>query len=679
MKIPLSTKLDRRILSSTDERVQLLDEIDIKTVGDLLLYFPRTHEDLSEPTNLAELRADEKNLLRGKFVRVWKESTPSRKRLIKALFEEQQGGQVECVWFNNPTIQSRIPIGRDVLITARAKLAFGKISLQAPDFELAGEGVHFGRIAPVYREHGKLKSTWFRQKIFELIEHTEAFSEVLPEAVRSAQDLMPRDQAIKEIHFPTADDTLRRAKATIAFEEVFVMQLLALRRKRQWQAETGGNALQVPLDPELIRSFFASLPFIPTDSQKIAIFEILKDFEESHAMLRLLEGDVGSGKTLVAVACALPIIRAGAQVAFLAPTEILAQQHARGITKLLAAFDPAITVALLTGSVTGKPREEILQDVRHGKVQILVGTHALLEDKVIFHRLGFVVIDEQHRFGVYQRERLIEKGSPHVLQMTATPIPRTLAIVAFGDQDLSVLLEMPPGRKEIITKVVPPRERHTIERFIESEVAKGRQAFVVCPLVEESEKLEVKAATDEFARLEHVFPDLRLGLVHGRMRPAEKDEMMRRFRDKEVDVLVSTAVVEVGVDIPNATIMLIEGAERFGLSQLHQFRGRVGRGGEQSYCFLFPTERVTDRLRAMERESCGFRLAEIDLQLRGPGQLYGVRQSGIPDMRMGDIFDPRTVSAARKAAEDFLATEDIRDFPQLKYALDQMEQQKDTA
>ncbi len=673
MKIPLKTPLDRKVLATTDERIKLLREIGIITVGDLLMYFPRTHEDLSAPTNLAELRADEKNLLRGKFIRVWKETTANRKILVKAMFEEQQGGLVECVWFNNPTIEKRIPLKRDVLITARAKLAFGKLSLQSPEFELAGEGVHLGRIAPVYREHGALKSTWFRQKIYELIEHTEKIPEMLPENIRTAQQLVPRDQAIKEIHFPTDQAVLEAGKRTIAFEEIFLIQLVGLRRKQKWQAESGGNALQIPLNAALMKDFFTTLPFTPTDSQKIAIFEILKDFEEPHAMLRLLEGDVGSGKTLVAVAAAIPVLKASAQVAVIAPTEILAQQHARGIQKLMETYDSSIRVELLTGSIKGKPREEILTATRQGKVHILVGTHALLEENVIFHRLGFVVIDEQHRFGVNQRERLIEKGAPHVLQMTATPIPRTLAIVAFGDQDLSVLLEMPPGRKEIITKVVPPSGRQQIERFIESEVAKGRQAFVICPLVEESEKLEVKAATDEFSRLETVFPKLKLGLVHGRMKPKEKDKMMRRFQEKEIDVLVSTAVVEVGVDIPNATIMLIEGAERFGLAQLHQFRGRVGRGGNQSYCFLFPTERVTDRLKAMENESCGFRLAEVDLHLRGPGQMYGLRQSGIPDLRLGDIFDPRTVSAARKAAEEFLEQEDITKFPLLAKELQKFE------
>lgn len=675
MKIPLATKLDRQILKTTDERIRLLREIGIETIRDLLQFFPRTHEDLSSPVSLAELSGDQKNLLQGKFLRVWSERTRSHTRLVKAIFEEREsGGEVECVWFNNPTVERRLPINHDVLITAKAKLAFGKISLQSPEFEMTGSGVHFGRIAPVYREHAELKSSWFRQKIYELMELTEAFPEILPPNISAAQNLLSIDKAIKEIHFPTSLAALSEAKRSIAFLEVFLLQLAALIRKRKWQEASGGHALRISLDASLIKAFFDTLPFVPTNSQKIALFEILKDFENPWSMLRLLEGDVGSGKTLVAVAAAIPVLRAGAQVAILAPTEILAKQHAESIGKLTAAFDATIATEVLTGSITGKKRKEILERLRQGNIQLLVGTHALLEENVVFHQLGFVVIDEQHRFGVFQRERLIEKGSPHVLQMTATPIPRTLAIVAFGDQDLSVLLEMPPGRKEIITKVVNVNERRRIELFIESEVRKGRQGYVICPLVEESEKLEVKAVTEEFIRLEQVFPDLRLGLVHGRMKTKAKDDVMRAFKNREIDLLVSTAVVEVGVDVPNATIMLIEGAERFGLAQLHQFRGRVGRGADQSYCFLFPTDRPNERLRAMEKESCGFRLAEIDLHLRGPGQLYGLRQSGIPDLKLGDIFDPRTVASARNAAQEFLNGDDINTYPQLVLAMQKMEQ-----
>lgn len=679
-KLPLGTPLTRQILSTTKERIELLAEIGIETLGDFLHFYPRTYEDFSTPTNLAELRADAKNLLKGKFVRVWKEKTSqARIKLTKALFEEEQsGGQVECVWFNNPTIDARLPLLKPILVTAKAKLAYGKISLQSPDFELVGKGLHLGRISPIYREHGKLKATWIRQKLFDLLGISEPFLDILPQNIREKEELFLKNEAVQEIHFPSSAEALQKAQKTIAFEELFLLQLAALKRKEVWEEQGRGDALQIPLDAELIKSFFETLPFTPTNSQKIAIFEILKDFEKPVPMLRLLEGDVGSGKTLTALAPAIPVLKQKAQVAFLAPTEILAQQHAAGIEDMLHAFDSEINVDLLTGSIKGKKREQILEDLRLGRIDVIIGTHALLEENVIFHKLGFVVIDEQHRFGVKQRERLIEKGSPHVLQMTATPIPRTLAIIAFGDQDLSVLTELPPGRKTIHTKVVPPKGREQIERFIESEIEKGRQAFIICPLVEESEKIEVKAATEEFMRLEQVFPKLKIALLHGRMKPVEKEEIMQDFKEKKYDILVSTAVVEVGVDIPNATIMCIEGSERFGLAQLHQFRGRVGRGEHQSYCFLFPTENVTQRLKAMENEHCGFKLSEIDLQLRGPGQVYGVRQSGMPDMSMAGYNDPQIVVEARKYAEEFLEKNDIEEFPLLHNSLKKVQRDSET-
>jgi ATP-dependent DNA helicase RecG len=667
------------MLHTTDERIDLLAEIGIETVQDLLEFYPRTHEDFTVPTNLAELRADEKNLLSGTFTKVWKETVKQRMKLTKALFREQESeAEVECVWFNNPTIAERIPLFQPVLISAKAKLAYGKISLQAPDFEMADAGVHLGRISPVYREHGKLKSSWFRQKIHEFIDQTESLPDILPKDIQTKNDLAPKNTAVHQVHFPDDLESLEKAKKTIAFEELFLLQISALLRKKEWEEKGREGVSSIALDPELIRTFFSALPFTPTDSQKIALFEILKDMEKHVPMLRLLEGDVGSGKTLVALAAGIPVIKKGLQMAFLAPTEILANQHAKGIQKLLAPYDATIKTELLTGGVKGKKREKILEDVRKGKVDVLVGTHALLEESVVFHHLGLVVIDEQHRFGVGQRERLIQKGCPHVLQMTATPIPRTLAIVAFGDQDLSVLTELPPGRKPIHTKVVPPSSRSQVERFIESEVEKGRQGFVICPLVEESEKIEVKAATEEFIRLEKVFPKLRLALLHGRMKSKEKEEIMRDFSAKKYDLLVSTAVVEVGVDVPNATMILIEGAERFGLAQLHQFRGRVGRGEHKSYCFLFPTEHVTDRLKAMEKEDCGFKLAEIDLQMRGPGHIFGVRQSGLPDMKMADISDPRLVVLARQNAEEFLENNSIDDFPEIQEKAENMERVSET-
>jgi ATP-dependent DNA helicase RecG len=679
MKIPLKEPLTKRHLGSTDARIKLLKEIGIYTIRDLLEYFPRTYEDFTKPTDLGNLTADRKNLLQGKFIEKWGETTKNKMKLVKAIFEEKQsGGEVECVWFNNPYIEKRIPLHKEVLITAKAKLAFGKISLQSPAFEESDSKVHLGRIVPVYREHEKLKTTWLREKIFELLEHTEAFANIVPKDIALANDLINRNTAITELHFPTTTEKLKQARHTIAFEELFLLQLSALQRKQTWQDSATGNALQIPLDAELISDFFKTLPYTPTNSQKIALFEILRDFEKPFPMLRLLEGDVGAGKTLVAVGACLPVIKQKAQCAILAPTEILAQQHFVGVQKLLHNYDKGITVALLTGSIKGKKREEILEKLRFGKIDIIVGTHALLEEWVVFKHLAFVVIDEQHRFGVAQRDRLISKGTPHVLQMTATPIPRTLAIVAFGDQDLSVLTELPPGRKKIHTKVVPPSSRTQVELFLESEVKKGRQGFVICPLVAESEKSEAKAATEEYNRLTEEMPNLRFGLLHGKMKPAEKDAVMQQFQNREFDFLVSTSVVEVGVDVPNATIMLIEGAERFGLAQLHQFRGRVGRGEHQSYCFLFPTENVTERLRAMENEHDGFRLAEIDMHLRGPGEIFGIRQSGIPDMKMASITDPRLVADARKAAEEFLEQYTPGGYIEIDTALKKLQEKAET-
>lgn len=656
MKIPLKTRLTKKMLHTTEERLRLLEEIGITTVGDFLQYFPREYEDYTTPVEMHEVRSDTKNFLQGKFIRLWKEQTMRQKTLIKALFETESGEQAECVWFGNPRIATQLPLQKKVFLLGKADLYMGKVTLKNPEFELLGkEAKHAGRIRPVYREHGALRAAWFRDKVYEMLESTASFPTLIPGELIQKEGLLQKQAVVEELHFPTDQERLEKAKKSLSFERIFFLQLLALIKKQKWQ-ETSEEVVEgIPLNPKLMKDFFASLPFTPTNAQKIALFEILRDFEKPFPMLRLLEGDVGSGKTLVAVGAALPILRAGGQAAFLAPTEVLAKQHFAGVQKMFQEFDPSITVASLTGSTSAKERKTLLEDLRKGKIHVLIGTHALLEESVIFHHLRFVVVDEQHRFGVMQRERLIEKGTPHVLQMTATPIPRTLAMTAFGDQDFSVLNELPPGRKKIHTKVVPPGGRTQIERFIESEVEKGRQAFIICPLVEESEKLEVKSATEEYERLQHIFPKLSLGLLHGQMRPKDKDQIMKDFAAKKFDLLVSTAVVEVGVDIPNASVILIEGAERFGLAQLHQFRGRVGRGAHQSYCFLFPTNHVTERLRAMEREHCGFQLAEIDFQIRGGGDLYGTQQSGLFDQKFPLTFDVHFIAHVREVAQDYLA------------------------
>ncbi|MBI5414408.1 ATP-dependent DNA helicase RecG [Candidatus Peregrinibacteria bacterium] len=706
-KIPLSTSLSS-VLRTTERHVKLLKEIEIQTVADLLTYFPREYEDQTHITHISEIRGDQKNVLRGRFSMVRREQTRNRMILVKAVFTDEDGNSLECVWFNQPYLHTMIPAGKLVTVVGKAKLSFGKISLQSPTFEeVSEETVHTGRIVPIYPEHGKLNTSWFRTKIFPLLDTIEPFPNLLPEDVIHEQNFLEKHEAILEMHFPTSMEKLENAKKTLAFEELFLLQLASLDRKKKWKESAEGKARKIPLDPELQKQFFATLPFVPTNSQKIAIFEILKDLEKPVPMLRLLEGDVGSGKTLVAISAAIAVISQGYQVAIMAPTEILAEQHYEKITETLSLFpfprtgeagirkqelgmrnqesgeekdtvfsrsrpssgDPneghqrrgdscltqSLQTALLTGSIKGKKRAEILENLRKGKIDLIMGTHALIEETVEFRNLGLVIIDEQHRFGVRQREKLVRHGSPHLLQMTATPIPRTLAIVAFGDQDLSVLTEMPPGRKPIHTKVVPPQGRRQIELFVEQEVKKGHQAFVICPLVSESEKIEAKAAEEEFIRLKKdIFPHLKLALVHGRMKPKEKDQVMENFKNKKFDILISTSVIEVGIDIPNANIILIEGAERFGLAQLHQFRGRVGRSEMQSYCFLFPTDQPTERIKAMEKIYDGFKLAEIDLKLRGPGEVFGLKQSGIPDLKMASFSDGRLVVRARQEAEKFL-------------------------
>lgn len=675
-RIKLSEKINR-VLATTQERVKLLNEMGIFTVQDFLEYYPRTHEMQNQVKSLHEIRGDQKNILTGQFSSLTTSRGRSGISVTKALFTDANGESVEAAWFNQPYIQKTLPLGRMVVVSAKVKMDYGKITLQNPVF--ADQEAINSDIAPIYRVHDKLSSDWFRKKMFHLLDLAEKFPEIIPEDIKKEEDLMPKNEAVSQIHFPENEQKLEKAKKTLAFEELFLLQVAGVLRKQRWQAETEGKSKKIPLDPDLQKKFFATLPFELTGGQKIALFEILRDFEGDFPALRLLEGDVGSGKTVVAVAASLPVLAQKMQVAFLAPTEVLVNQHYKSISALLQNFDPKIEVALLTGAIKGKAREEILEGMRKGKIQVVVGTHALIQEKVVWHNLGFCVIDEQHRFGVEQREILLKQGYPHILQMTATPIPRTLAIVAFGDQDLSIISELPAGRKPIITKVISPKARRQTELFIESEVKKGQQAFVICPLVEGSENIEAKAATEEFERLrKDVFPSLRLCLLHGRMSSKEKKEKMEAFSAGEYDILVSTAVVEVGVDVPNAVLMLIEGAERFGLAQLHQFRGRVGRADHQSYCFLFPTDEVgaSQRLKAMEKYNDGFRLAEIDLHLRGPGEVFGVRQSGIPDLKIASLFDARIIASARKHAEKFIQeTEQENWNPALETALKNKEKE----
>jgi len=625
------------------------------TVRDLLLYYPRTYEDKSSIKTLAQMSSHEISTVRGNIYSVHKIPTRSHVALIKGSFVDSDGNEAEVVWFGQKYLTRYFTDGQDVLLSGKLTVdRYGHFQLKSPTFEdPKEEQIHLGRIVPIYPESELINSKWLREKIRPLLCLAKDFPENLPAEIIKEEGLLPHAQAITEVHFPTSLDLLNKARYRLAFEELFFLQKQNLERRAAYQAVPKSQQKAVTLDSQLIKEFLASFSFTPTNAQKIAIYEILKDLERPVPMYRLLSGDVGSGKTLVAVAAILNTVKAGYQAVIMAPTEVLANQHYQSITRLLKPY--GFNIQLLKGSLTEKQKKQIATSLSQGTVDIVTGTHALIQENIKFKKLGLVIVDEQHRFGVEQRAHLKDHGHPHYLAMTATPIPRTLALTLYGDQDISVLDEMPSGRQTIITRVVPPDKRRQAYLFVEDQIKKGRQAFIICPLIDESDILEVKSAINEHKHLqEEIFPDLSVGLLHGKMKPKEKDEIMDKFKNQEINILVSTSVIEVGIDIPNATMMLIEGAERFGLAQLHQFRGRVGRSEYQSYCLLFPSspdKSIGQRLQAMVKYHDGFKLAEIDLKLRGMGEIYGTKQSGLPDLKMADFTDQKLLKKTRMWAE----------------------------
>lgn len=644
-------------LSTKKEYIRALSDMGLKTVEDLLLYFPRAYEDLSEFKPLHEAKDGEVITTKGFLQGIKLVPTKNRKmKLVKAMFYDQAGYESEAVWFNQPHLLRTLPMDREVVVSGKVKWSYGKITLQGPVVEKSKEvQIHAGTTVPVYPQHDVITSKWLREKIHPLLYLTKDLPEVLPDEILESEKLMPKSLAVQEIHFPSSNQKMEAARDRLGYEELFLLQLQSLKAKKEWQESRCADSDYegMPLDPEFVKAFFATLPFTPTNAQKIVIYEILKDMEKPFPMMRLLEGDVGSGKTMVAVMAALQAVKHGYQVAIMAPTEVLARQHLVSVSKFLEPY-PDINIQLLVGALKTAEKRQVTDAIANGQMDIAVGTHALIQESISFNKLGLAIIDEQHRFGVRQREVLVKQGSPHVLNMTATPIPRTLARVAYGDQDLSVINEMPPGRMPIETKIVPPEHREQVYRFIDGRIQKGEQVYVICPLIDESDVLEVKSVKKEFEHLQSVFPKFTVGLLHGKMKSEEKEAVMGAFKENQIQVLVSTSVIEVGVDVPNATIMLIEGAERFGLSQLHQFRGRVGRGKVQSYCFLYTnasSEQSVNRLRAMQDHTDGFMLAEIDMRLRGPGEVYGIRQSGMPDLKVANLMNGILLDRVRKAAE----------------------------
>lgn len=667
---------------------KLAKGLDVHTVRDLLEQIPRRYIDVSTTRPIGELKIGEDATTRGKVVKVDGRYVRSKRHLLVVTISDGTG-YLDLIWWNQPFRVRAFVSGAQVVVAGRIERNRGKPAITNPFVETlaAGGGVHVGRIIPVHPATQGVTTTQIRRYVHDALRrYGPSVTEPLPEEILGQHALMERAAAIREMHFPTGAEERKRARRRLVFEELFVLSAgLALRKRRLAErsigiAHTGGE--------ELLERFIASLPFAPTGAQRRAIAEIREDLARTHPMNRLLQGEVGSGKTVVALASALGAHAGGSQTAFMAPTEVLAEQHYLTVRKLLeplaahapvregALFGEGFGVALLTGSVSGAERRRALEMAASGEAMILVGTHALIQEGVEFHRLGLAIIDEQHRFGVHQRVSLRAKGAdgaqPDTLIMTATPIPRTLALTLYGDLDVSTLDEMPPGRTPVQTKVVRDEAgRDAVYQHIRDEVSSGRQGFILCPLVEDSASLEAKAAESEYERMRlEVFPDLRVGLIHGRMKSAAKEQVMAAMRAGEIDVLVATTVIEVGVDIPNASVMVIEDADRFGLSQLHQLRGRIGRGRHGASCYLFTTidpdsdvarAEAMARLRAMERTADGFELAELDLEIRGSGQLFGrgsvdeskgaPLQAGRGDLRFANLTrDQQILLEARAAA-----------------------------
>lgn len=656
--------------------VLYLKKLGIKSAGDLLFHFPFRYDDFSDFKRISEVEVGQTVSVKGEIIDIRNVRTRSRRMSLTEAVIEDDSGAMQAVWFHQPYLTNNLKAGMHVSLSGKVGFAKEGMQLNSPAYEILGKSnLHTGRLVPVYHETEGVSSKWLRVHLKPLLVLAESVPEFLPEEIIERQDLFPIAEAIRQIHFPEDAVAAECAKRRLAFDELFLVQLYMQRQRQKWQ---GQKAVGIKYGQELeaeIKYFLEKLPFKLTDGQKIAVWKIIKDMEKDSPMNRLLEGDVGSGKTLVALLAVLVAVRSGYQALIMAPTEILARQHFAESMKRFRGTN--IRIALLTGSESryfdgreerSLAKEKILAAIKQGAADLTIGTHALIQEKVSFKNLALSVVDEQHRFGIEQRAKIqngildIEDGLratvPHLLSMTATPIPRTLALTVYGDLDLSVLDEMPRGRQKIITKLVAPGNRERAYGFIRAEIESGRQAFVICPLIEESDLLEVKSATEEYARLQQeVYPQFRVGLLHGRMKPKEKEEVMKKFQAGEIDILVSTSVVEVGIDIPNATVMLIEGADRFGLAQLHQFRGRVGRGEFQSYCFLFTDStsgKTHKRLRALIESASGFDLAQQDLLLRGPGELVGVRQSGLPDLAMASLTDSELISATREEAKKIL-------------------------
>lgn len=638
-------------------RSEIFGKLGIRTIRDMLCYFPREYKDYTRIQKISDAKIGAKITFQGKVLGVQTRIARSRKSILE-VFVSDGTGTIAATWFNQPFLANKFHVGNTVYLHGKVG-AYKYLQLLSPEYEIIQQNeadIHEkeGSIMPVYPLTEHMSQTHFRKIMKETVHHfTGHIDEILPKEILEMNQLLPIKDAIRNIHFPETFETLQHARYSLVYEELFILELAMALRRRGIKEETG---ISFKIGTNVDAHIRNLIPFPLTGAQERVIHEIAEDMRSSKPMNRLLQGDVGSGKTVVAMYAILAAIANGYQAAFMAPTEILARQHFQTLQKYLEHSH--VRSQLLTGDTTSRLKKDSLDQIKDGQIDLVVGTHALIEESVRFKQLGLVVIDEQHKFGVVQRLNLKKKGlCPDVLIMTATPIPRTLSLTLFGDLDISALDEMPPGRSPVKTIWVTQNREQNAFNFIKDEIVRGRQAFIVYPLVEESEFFELKSAVTEAKRLQsEVFPTLRVGLLHGQMKSAEKEKVVTDFKEKRHDILATTIIIEVGIDIPNASIMVIVHAERFGLSQLHQLRGRIGRGSEQSYCLLFgnPSSYVSsERLKIMTRTSDGFKIAEMDFRLRGPGEFFGTRQHGLPELRISDPI--KDFPILKKARDDAFA------------------------
>jgi len=674
-----------------------LKRLNIETVRDLIFHFPSRYEDYSEFYKIGDLEPGQQAVIRGVVEDISLRRSWQRHLAIVEARIADETGVIKAVWFNQPYVKNVLRLGTQANFAGKVSLSDHEIYLSHPSYEVVGdneeiETKHTGRLVPIYPETRGLTSKGIRFLIQPILKNIATIKEFIPENILAEKKIPEINQAIHSVHYPERIEDALAAKRRFSFEELFLLQLLNMQQKIKLSEK---KAPAIGTDLEEMKKILAGLPFPLTTSQKKSLWEILQDLEKPHPMNRLLQGDVGSGKTVVSVLAAISVHKNGYQTAFMAPTEVLATQHFETFKKLFSgiAENEQPVFGLLTGHAarivyandleSAVNKKDLEKKVASGEISMIVGTHALIEKKVGFKNLGLVIIDEQHRFGVEQRARLSEKNAaekllPHFLSMSATPIPRTLMLTVFGDLDISTITELPTGRKKILTKIVDPANRAKAYAFIRGQIRHGRQAFVICPRIEPAEELrdsaayfkerallETKSVKEEFEKLKKkIFPDLRVAMLHGQMKSKEKETVMRDFKNGKCDILVSTSVIEVGVDVPNATIMMIEGSERFGLAQLYQLRGRVGRGEHQSFCFLFTessSESVAERLKAIVEAKNGFELAELDLRFRGPGEFLGQKQTGLPDIAMSGLQDIELIKESRDAAHKVIAKD-----PQLR-------------